>query len=411
MTAPETEQSVKLARLALGVTVGGILALTTFPTHDPGPRSCIAALICGQRGGADIITNVLLFLPLGWALRGSKLIRPSWGLVLLPAALSVGIEALQHWIPGRHSSPGDVVFNTIGAGIGAFAMIPLVRAIGARRGSDGAALTWAACIGLTLTITGFLLQTAFPHGSVYFGQWTPTLGGMASYAGGNVLSAEIDGEAMPSFALASTRIVLTGLERGDPVVVRFVVAPEPAGLAPVFAIADRDRIGVLLFGILPGRMVVTLRTKADAYRLSSPNHEIPLPAPVRAVGDTVTVAFRRPDGVGRLTFAVNGTDVGSSRWTVARGWAVLYHRLSWDSSVKRTLDALWIAVWFAPLGFFWRPSVWAVVSVIGALGAVSGIGAAAGLAALPAAGWLAAGVGLTVGLLGQTLAARVRYPR
>jgi VanZ family protein len=59
----------------------------------------------------DLAVNLLLYMPLGLALR-----RWPWRRVLLVAALlSAVIELAQVWNSDRHASPGDVVANAIGA--------------------------------------------------------------------------------------------------------------------------------------------------------------------------------------------------------------------------------------------------------------------------------------------------------
>jgi VanZ family protein len=59
----------------------------------------------------DIVVNLVLYAPLGLALRGW-----SWRRLLVAAALlSAAIELSQVWNSGRHPSPGDVVANAGGA--------------------------------------------------------------------------------------------------------------------------------------------------------------------------------------------------------------------------------------------------------------------------------------------------------
>ena len=77
------------------------------------------------RGKArDLSLNVLLFIPLG--VLGARSLRRA-GVAPLPAllatvggsmALSLSMETLQHFIPGRYSSLVDVLMNGGGAAIG-----------------------------------------------------------------------------------------------------------------------------------------------------------------------------------------------------------------------------------------------------------------------------------------------------
>jgi VanZ family protein len=68
---------------------------------------------------ADVVANVLLFLPLGFLFRVSA--PGSVGHVRTVVAgclVSVTFEAAQLFLPGRFASPVDVMSNTLGAGLG-----------------------------------------------------------------------------------------------------------------------------------------------------------------------------------------------------------------------------------------------------------------------------------------------------
>ena len=76
-------------------------------------------------GSGDIVSNIFLYIPLGylltWWLRG-KVLNGTTAMLLtlvLSGAMSLGIEAVQHWLPSRVSSLVDVISNLIGAGAGA----------------------------------------------------------------------------------------------------------------------------------------------------------------------------------------------------------------------------------------------------------------------------------------------------
>ena len=70
----------------------------------------------------DIVQNVLLFVPFGYFLavrcdaRWSK--RCALAVVLVAAALSAALEALQLFVPERFPSTTDIVCNAAGAAIG-----------------------------------------------------------------------------------------------------------------------------------------------------------------------------------------------------------------------------------------------------------------------------------------------------
>lgn len=82
-----------------------------------------------MKWSADWISNILLFMPLGYGMmaafhtdRDSR----AWGLfVVLPFAvfLSAAIEFAQVWFPARHTNPNDVAAEGFGALLGALAWV------------------------------------------------------------------------------------------------------------------------------------------------------------------------------------------------------------------------------------------------------------------------------------------------
>jgi VanZ family protein len=68
---------------------------------------------------ADVVANVLLFLPRGFLFRVSAPRAAGHVRTIVAACLvSVTFEAAQLFLPGRFSSPVDVMSNTLGAGLG-----------------------------------------------------------------------------------------------------------------------------------------------------------------------------------------------------------------------------------------------------------------------------------------------------
>lgn len=74
----------------------------------------------------DIVANVLLFLPLGYfftavvSQKRQRLIFTFLGAVGIGCALSLTVETLQAFMPGRYSSLSDVLSNTAGTVFGVF---------------------------------------------------------------------------------------------------------------------------------------------------------------------------------------------------------------------------------------------------------------------------------------------------
>lgn len=128
--------------------VVGVLAVTLKPDTFPAGVNLVPlrhhgyafeALLRGSPNKAeilrylffDVVGNVVLFVPLGLSVAGTlgrqasllaRLLVP----VLFAAVLSTGIEVLQLIVPGRATDVDDVLFNSLGAGLGGLLLI-LVR--------------------------------------------------------------------------------------------------------------------------------------------------------------------------------------------------------------------------------------------------------------------------------------------
>lgn len=78
----------------------------------------------------DVVGNVLLFVPVGLVLAGAAPARHRAGRFVLgtvaAAILSTLIEAAQLWLPSRATDVDDVLFNTLGAAMGALLLVVLV---------------------------------------------------------------------------------------------------------------------------------------------------------------------------------------------------------------------------------------------------------------------------------------------
>jgi VanZ family protein len=72
----------------------------------------------------DVLANIVLFVPLGFGLASALALRKSnpftkfLAVLLLGGGLSLSIEILQTFLPGRDSTLWDVITNTTGTGVG-----------------------------------------------------------------------------------------------------------------------------------------------------------------------------------------------------------------------------------------------------------------------------------------------------
>lgn len=93
-----------------------ILVATLYPAGDA-LRPGWTLWFAGDEATAELLQNLLLFIPFGAALALAGR-RPRTA-TLLGAGLSFAVEFAQQWIPGRDPNVGDLVTNTLSTAIGA----------------------------------------------------------------------------------------------------------------------------------------------------------------------------------------------------------------------------------------------------------------------------------------------------
>lgn len=114
---PAASRRLPIALLAYMLGVIAVITLLPFRFQTPTLRRFLWS---GDL--VDIVTNVCLFLPLGFLYRLTlhrEDDRWCWQPALFAGLLSLSIELVQLCLPGRYSTPTDVLANTLGAWIGA----------------------------------------------------------------------------------------------------------------------------------------------------------------------------------------------------------------------------------------------------------------------------------------------------
>jgi hypothetical protein len=377
-------------------------AMTLIPHPEEAARSAmtpITCVVCGELGTVDVILNVLLFVPLGL---GLGLARFSWRRALvLGAVLSFGIELLQmKVIAGRDASLGDLLTNTLGAGLGAWLTViwprlfrpnlPTARSL---------ALGWAALIVVIFAGTALALRPAWPTGVPWWGQWAPDLGHLAQFPG-RVLSVSAASIPLPPGRALDQRQLEAALTANTELTATAVLGSPTVGLAPIASIFDAEQREVVLLGQDGGDLVWRVRMWSAKLGLRNPGVRLPGALGSRA-GDTITAT-------GRLAgpeFRIGATHGRTERsWTLpftaSWGWSLL---LPWPYAFGpevRVLTALWVAGLLMPIGLwgargrrFGGALMVATPVVLLAL-----IPAAAQFAPVHWTEWLAAALGLGAGI-------------
>jgi hypothetical protein len=377
-------------------------AMTLLPHPEEAARSAatpITCIVCGEVGTVDVILNVLLFVPFGL---GLGLARFSWRRALvLGAALSFGIELLQmKVIAGRDASLGDLLTNSLGAGLGAtLAMIAPRLLRPGSQSSRSLALGWAALLALIFAGTALSLRPAWPTGAAWWGQWAPDLGHLARFTG-RVLSVSAAGIPLPPGRAINQRQLEAAMTVNPELTTTAVLDTATAGLAPIASIFDADRREVVLLGQDGSDLIWRVRMWSARLGLRNPGVRLP-GALASPPGDTVTASGRLRGPEFQLS---------STRGHAVRSWALPFSS-SWGWSLVlpwpyafgpevRFLTALWIAGLLVPLGLWGaraRGVGWALIAATPVL-LLALIPAAAGFAPVHWTEWLAALVGLGLGI-------------
>lgn len=180
--------------MALAFLVVGAATLTPSPGNTTSTDFwCVA---CGELGGVDVVANIGLFVPLGFAL--ALLLGRRRTPILVCIAITLIIELLQvRVVVGRDSSLSDLLSNSIGGWIGvelALGRQTIVSPDGptARR----LALMWAGAVAALLAVTSWALRPAYVPNSLWI-QWVPQRAGNEPFTG-RLISFDVDGIDLPN---------------------------------------------------------------------------------------------------------------------------------------------------------------------------------------------------------------------
>ncbi len=377
-----------------------ILVLTLSPgatAHEGWIHGC---LVCGARGWADAVRNVVLFLPLGFMLaRGWR--AGAWT-VLACLALTVGVEAVQTVVPGRDSSVGDILFNGAGGVLGLLAG-GSVRFWWRPKGwrSRRLALSWLAAVVGALAALAWASGPSLAEGDL-IGQWTPRPRGSVAY-GGYLLDAEVAGHSIPAWFVPDGPAAERAWLSGAPVRVRFLVGPPPDGPSLLLrAVAATEEY--LSIGVIGEDVGVRMRSRLADLRLHDPMARLPGVLGDVSPGDTATLSVWR-DG-DEYCAQVTGTTLpheprpraeprsggGGDRagppgsepsaepvcgvaLTVGRAWMAVIPSQALPAALWPVAEAVWLSLLAVPLGWWLGPTGGAL---LGAGGGVAALGAGYG---------------------------------
>lgn len=398
----------------LSVAAIGLATLLPEPGVATGSHFC---LVCGSLGGVNSVLNVVLFVPLGIGLALSGM--PTKRALLAMCALSVFIETAQFFvIPGRYSTIGDVLTNSLGGALG----FPVGRYAElwlrpSPRMARNLALGWAAIwLGLQV-ISSFGFALSVPD-SRYYGQIARALGNYAVFPG-QVLSASIDDVQIPNTALADSRSVQRLLSDGATVLTTAVPAEPTVEVAPIMRIADDQKREIVLVAEDGKDFIFGVHTGAAVLRLRPPRFSVPNAFPARVSSaalpsDTLRLSGRYDSREVIMSVQVRST-ARQRRITLASslGWTFWLPN-QWFIEGTRAevlISWIWLACLAIPFGYWSfrgeRSSQSSGIALESALVFVAGFALfctgllllprAFGLSAAPIGDWLATLAGLVIG--------------
>lgn len=308
-----------------------MLCVTLAPSSNELTSSGFC-VFCGERGLADAILNIGLFLPLGWILRraGSSPLVP----LALGVLFSGMIELIQVATPGRDATVGDILFNGAGGALGALSWPALCALVApSETGARRAAAMWAAALASSFVALAVLLWPGMPSDLADVVQRPP------APEGGRFEGRILDHR----FIAESGRLEID-----------FVAARTRQAFRPLLSIVGTDG-SVMSIGPAYDRLILRVPRPVDRLRLTRTDLELRGAFEGRHEGDTLGVAMEpRGDGV---CLEITGRRRCGLGYTVGSGWALLAPTGWFDTSGDRRIDALWMLALFVPFGYWYRGGV------------------------------------------------------
>jgi uncharacterized membrane protein YdcZ (DUF606 family) len=332
-------------------------AAIAWLTLQPEPDAAVLAastplwcLVCGERGGVDVILNLLLFTPLGLGLRLAGL---SWRRALVTSALlSLGVELLQLTVvEGRDASLSDLLSNTGGAALGAALAARLDTLVHpspdvAQRLLLGCGAGWLSLLALSAW-----LQGPWVGGGALTSIWAGGAG-PEPYPG-QVRSVRRDGAMLPADGpLPDGESVRAALREGTIALEAAVQAGPPVHGRRWIYVIDESGARRLFLSQQGRSAVFGMPARSIRFRLNPPTVVLPDAFP-GAAGAEVTLRAGQRDRQVWLESAYAG---GSSRIALAlspaHGWALLTpYGLGLGRTARMITGALLFAL-VAPLGYW-----------------------------------------------------------
>lgn len=332
-----TDALSRPARAAAALAwLGCLTAITLTPAGGPESRIVSICLLCGERGTADALLNIVLFVPLG------LLVGRRTGLLvalLLGLSLSATVEAGQLLLAGRYSNVGDLVWNALGAWLGAACARPLH----ARFAGASPLPAQAVAVGLPIV---WLLAASWALRPIDIGPGFSIDDGTSLERPRPIAARKVSAGSRVDRARFGYTLVRARMARepnGDWNLTAKTIRPPPSRrLAPLVVVYDASDRPVRLLGVDRGDLVLWERTRTPALRLDQANHRLPSGIAGHDVGGVLTVTAGQTADEG-LCMGVEQRRTCDLGVSPARTWTLFRSREHASESVKQRVDLAWMA--------------------------------------------------------------------
>ena len=392
------------ALTAAGLLAIGALTLRSAPSQIlDAQRTPLDCLVCGDVGGADVLLNLALFIPLGAGLAG---LRRSLAFTIAAAFLvSLSVELLQYTVVvGRDATLSDLLTNTAGGAAGWALASSAGRLLApARRAAVRLALAATAIWLAVYIISAWALHPA-PTGGGYWGQWAHDFGGRGTFAG-KVLSASLDGRPLRDGPLAATPAIRERIASAEfDLAVAATSGRTWEDNAQIFGLANDAGNIFLEWRQKGGDYEFTLRSRAALLRFHSPELLLPGAAPERPGLPVILRATWRAGVVTASAEAAGRTATRRLVMAPSGNWAFVWPWRRDRGPATEAIGAAWLGMTLIAIGF-WAGratdgSGWSGVVVVCGAAVALALGAVPplfGLQATSAADWIAAALGMALG--------------
>ena len=371
-----------------------IVAATLGPADASGGVPRILCVFCGSGGAADLVLNVALFLPLGYALARAGL--PAWSALLVSLLFSTGIEVAQLALPFRSPTLRDVLANAAGGWLGAVGALNIRSWL---RPSTATNIRFVFATALPLAIIaagGALLRSARVNVETLDSQWEPEFARPGNRWNGELRSVRIGDVSIPNGRVLIDSALRQHLDAGSPLLLDIRAAASTDGYMPILNLAIAIDERWLVIAQRDEDLVLHTRRRSAALRLRGPSVTFPRLLAV-APGDSLAIRIEGLSTLGPCAES-NGVRVCAEQLPAGRLWSLLVPSSRWDGAL---LDALTFVALGVPSGLLLLVAAgW--LRVVGlatvALGLVI-LPSALGFVALASADWLSIGLGMAVGTL------------